>query len=153
MGFHSDKIKIWSREDENKAPNLKEIIIEDGNPVLGNDVVRDFAKDGIWYQTDCEANETTLIFYPPAKENETFKVPSFIKILDSHCFHYNPHIKKIIMPKNFNGIVEEFAFSNCKNLETIVFQSYIEVKEDFFINCPNLKQVIAETPTPYKIEK
>lgn len=132
---------IFFNDHVNIAPKLKEIIIEE-NGLLEDEYAKDFSRDGIWYQTEKDTNETSIIFYPPAKTDKIFKVPSFVDMVDCQTFHFNHFIEKIIFPKNFKGTIDEVAFDNCDNLETIIFQDYIELDEKIFNKCPKLKIVM-----------
>ena len=143
---------IFFNVQKNIAPKLEEIVIEEDNEFLQDGHIEDFSNDGIWYQKNCATGFSTIIFYPPGKRGEIFKVPSFVKSVDGNTFHFNPFLKKIIFPKDFNGEINEKAFDNCPNLETIIFQDNTCIDEDAITNCPNLKYIVSNIKTPYMIE-
>lgn len=143
---------IFFDTQKNIAPKLEEIVIEEGNEFLQDARTKDFSSDGIWCQKDRDTGFSAILFYPPGKRDEIFKVPSFIKYVDSHAFHFNSFLKKIIFPKDFNGEIDDKAFNNCPNLETIVFQDNTCIDKNTITNCPNLKYIVSNIETPYMIE-
>ena len=58
-----------------------------------------------------------------------------------HILKYRDNLKKVTIQSGM--VVESGAFSNCPNLETVVFEGTVgKVRSGAFVNCPKLKNVI-----------
>lgn len=116
--------------------NLEEIEVGEGSVYYSTD-------EGVLY----DRYKTKLIFYPPMKKGESYKIPSTtVQILDFG----GRYLKNIEIPDTVKNINSN-AFRDCINLETVEFGSGLELievtsefgvqNENLFWNCINLKSI------------
>ena len=115
---------------------LKEYKVKDGNP--------DFeAVDGVLYSKD----KTKLCCYPPAKEGESYTIPTTVKELGRKAFQGASNLTSMVVPAGVDSIGIE-AFRNMLNLKKVEFKEPSTVrylKNDVFRACRSLKEVILPT--------
>lgn len=118
------------------------------------------AEDGVLYNKD----KSELVLYPSAKNNETYKMPSTVKEVDSSSgnLRNNQYMKNLITSENLeisptcsgNSVLEsvvlsdsvilidESDFEECKNLKNVQMGKNIKYIGDFaFYKCSALKQI------------
>jgi len=88
------------------APNLEWITVDEDNLFFTS-------VDGILYDKDMHV----ILAYPQKKTDESFVFPETITTVGEGAF-YNSCVKRIYMPEGMKEI-EYFAFSGCKDLESI----------------------------------
>ena len=115
-----------------QCPQLKNITIPKGlvsisiNDFQGDDALewisvnsnnaKYTAQDGVLYSKDMK----TLIFYPPAKNAESFTIPSSVTKIDSRACRENSYLKTITIPEESGTVkMENYAFDHCRNLTKI----------------------------------
>ena len=113
--------------------NLEEINFES--------VINDyFSIDGVLYSKD--KNRSIIVFYPPAKKDKKFIIPSEIQEASYCALAGNPYLETLVLHKDFN--LEDYRIMGCTSLKNICINSH---KLDFneFTNCPNLKYIICNS--------
>ena len=76
--------------------------------------------DGVLYDKSMQK----LIKYPAKKAGTSFTIPSSVKTIDLYAFEGNENLQKIVFPKELGSLsISTSAFSNCKNLATLVFET------------------------------
>ena len=94
------------------------------------------AVNGVLYNKD----KTTLILYPEAKTTNAYAVPETVTVIKSRAF-YDAKLEKVLFADNLIEISEE-AFLNCDNLRSVVMYDSIErIGDDAFAQCPNITSV------------
>lgn len=95
------------------------------------------SKDGVLYNK----TQSTLIFYPPAKESDNFIVPNSVKIIRENAFAYSSKLKEVIISDNVTSI-GEFAFLQCFNLKNVKLPKGITaIKKGMFWYCTSLTHI------------
>ena len=96
--------------------------------------------DGVLFSGDSKR----LIIYPPEKKNEFYEIPASIKSISDGAFCCNQHLKRLVIPKGTEYIVQ-YALGCCKNLEEIwIPKSLKQVMLKAFIYCNSLKDIYFE---------
>ena len=112
---------------------LKAYQVADGNPDFSAELGVLFSKD-----------KTKLCYYPPAKEEEKYDIPSTVTEIGQKAFQGAALLKSMIIPAKVDSIGIE-AFRNMINLEKVEFKAPATVrilKADVFRACKKLKEVI-----------
>ena len=78
-------------------------------------------KDGVLYTKNDRGY--TLYCYPAAKADEEFIIPDGTTRVEAQAAYGNEHLKKVVFAESVRSI-SDYAFYGCKNLETVVFNSY-----------------------------
>ena len=92
--------------------------------------------DGFLYTKNGE----TLLFCPPAYEQDEVELPSTVNAIESGAFENTKYIKKLIIPNTVESI-EGFPFEN-SSIETIfIYGIRTSFGIDAFNYCPNLKEI------------
>ena len=92
--------------------------------------------DGFLYSKSGE----TLLFCPPAYEQDQVELPSTVIAIESGSFENTKYIKKLIIPSTVESI-EGFAFEN-SSIETVfIYGTTTSFAIDAFNYCPNLKEI------------
>lgn len=120
-----------------KFGTLKEINISNDS-LYTKENIREFSKDGIWYQQD--NNDIYLVYYPPGKEEKTYQVEDFVTKIDQNAFFHNSFLETVILPKNYINEEEYRIFNNCENLKEIVCLSNKNQNVNPY-RCPKVKAV------------
>lgn len=109
--------------------NLEAIYVEEGN-------TRYKSVDGVLVDT----LENKLLAYPSGNKSDTYEIPEEIESIGYKAF-YGSSLKKIECSEKAT-VIEDDAFSSCKNLEEIMGMKNVEyISEYLFRDCPNLKKV------------
>ena len=109
---------------------LKSIIVD-------NDNERYYSDDGVLY----DSARMELNRYPPCKDGDTFRVPSFTDAIGYGAFEGCRKLKSIILPEGVRTIDEE-AFRGCTGLESIVLPyTLVSIGMKAFADCTNLRTV------------
>lgn len=109
--------------------NLEAIYVEEGN-------TRYKSIDGVLIDTW----ENKLLAYPSKNRNDTYQIPKEIESIGCKAF-YGSSLKKIECSEKVT-VIEDDAFSSCKNLEEIMGMKNVEyISEYFFRDSPNLKNI------------
>lgn len=87
--------------------SLTEINVDENNPYY-------VALDGVLYDKE----QTMLIQYPEAKEEETYIAPNTLNTLSDYAFFGNAYLKSVELPEEVDYI-GDFAFGWCANLSTL----------------------------------
>ena len=86
-------------------------------------------------------NKTTLLRYPPAKNNSTYTVPQTVTLIDEMSFLSCLNLTSISLPSSLQSI-ESQAFWDCENLKNILIPSSVtKIGAGAFSNCYSLKSV------------
>ena len=94
-------------------------------------------EDGILFSKD----KSTLIQYPSGKTEESYKVPSSVKILAPYSFNYCSMLNSIEILNSITAI-EEGAFAECNNLKEITIpDSITSIREFTFEGCSELTSI------------
>ena len=106
--------------------NLQSISVSENHAVYSS-------ADGILYNKE----GTILLYYPPAKSDETFTVPERVTEF-SIC--NIPALKTLIIPEGVTTLWNNIQ--NCKNLETVYLPASVtEITSGIFEHCDNLKDI------------
>jgi len=110
----------------------KEMIVSEQNPVYSS-------VNGVLLNKD----KTELLCYPYSKADTEYIIPHTVNTIASHVFNGVKILKKITVTENVSYI-EDYAFENCENIETVIFTDNSKLKSLFetFYNCKNLKRVV-----------
>ncbi|MFQ8892558.1 MAG: leucine-rich repeat protein [Clostridium sp.] len=94
-------------------------------------------EDGILFSKD----KSTLIQYPSGKTEESYKVPSSVKILAPYSFNYCSMLNSIEILNSITTI-EEGTFTECNNLKEITLPNSItSIKKFTFQGCSELTSI------------
>ncbi len=94
-------------------------------------------EDGILFSKD----KSTLIQYPSGKTEESYKVPSSVKILAPYSFNYCSMLNSIEILNSITTI-EEGTFTECNNLKEITLPNSItSIREFTFEGCSELTSI------------
>lgn len=95
------------------------------------------AVDGVLYTKDMK----TLLFYPPAKEDESFTVPDTVETVRSKAFYHCKKIVSLTIPESVQT-VEEMAFFRCEALSSLTLsQGLTHIGKDAFSYCTALTEL------------
>lgn len=72
------------------------------------------SKNGVLY----DSNMSTLVCYPPAKDNTNYIIPDSVKTIQNDALCFNSYVKKVTFGKNLRTISYDFIGYGCKNLTT-----------------------------------
>lgn len=100
-------VKKISNDVFHKSYNIKEIVVNSENSNYTS-------VDGVLYNKDM----TVLEFYPAAKENSSFSIPSTVKEIASCAFLNNKNLVSIKIPDSVTTL-ENSAFCACKKLVSV----------------------------------
>jgi hypothetical protein len=139
-------------EEEVSAPfegcvNLKEFVVEKGNPVY-------FTIDGVLFKKN-EDGGTTLIYYPPKKPDTTYTIPENITNMKSYAFNQCDNLKVLYLPKSMTWIFN--YFKDCTDLNIMVPETTTRfISEEhiadwpIFNNCKNCYLYVRKNSAAYK---
>ncbi len=89
------------------------------------------SEEGILY----DKNQTTLLYYPQAKSNESFNMPNSVVTIKSGAFGGATHLKEITLSQSLEDIeTTAFHFSGIE--EIIIPESMISINPSVFRNTP-----------------
>ena len=93
---------------------------------------------GVLYSKD----KKTLVRFPLASPEKTFKVPHGVETIGKHAFQNARNLENIILPETVR-IIEDSAFDDCKNLIDISFPGSLQkIGAWAFHGCDKLKKII-----------
>ncbi len=92
---------------------LREITVDPGNTAYRS-------ADGVLYTADGE----TLLWYPAAKEGESFAVPDPVRAIESNAFMQTEYLRSVSIPEGVT-LLPAFAFKNVRALEELHLPSTI----------------------------
>lgn len=96
------------------------------------------SENGILFDKD----KTTLILYPPKKEEQSYTVPDNIIYIGDNAFSSCANIKTVTIPDSVTSIGNG-AFAGCENLENITIpNSVTSIGHSAFSTCLNLDSII-----------
>lgn len=133
--------------------SLEEVVVDEKNKNYTS-------VDGILYSKDMK----TLLFYPPAKNGDTFAIPDSVEelgiaavsstslkeiiipdsvsTLNRHCLCYNQRLTSIDMSGTSIAEIPAMAFVYCDMLKEVIFSdSTVSIGLAAFMNCKNLEEV------------
>ena len=100
---------------------------------------------GVLYSKDMK----TLKICPKSKKSPFF-FPESIEVVDEGAFSGCKNIKSVVLPSN-TKVIKAKAFYNCERLESINVPTSLECIGDFgFANCHNLKKIMVYSSNPPK---
>ena len=101
-------------------------------------------RDGVLYSAD----GSSLIFYPPAKEDKCFTIPDTVTYIPDQSFRGCRNLRSVVIPESVTGMGSE-VFGDCENLETVIIpRSLKKLGNRMFSNCTNLTRLdIPDTVT------
>ena len=89
-----------------------------------------------------DKTQTSLLRYPPQKEDDNYVIPNSVVNIQTNAFHDCTHLKSVVIP-NHVQIIPDSAFFNCSNLNQINIPNSVKKIEEFaFNNCSNLNSII-----------
>jgi len=98
--------------------------ISKDNPIL-------CSSDGVVYSKDM----SQLICYPPAKTDESFKIPETVSEISDYAFYKCTNLKSVEIPESVEYI-GDYAFSLCKGLTGINLpEGLLRIGESAFSDC------------------
>ena len=101
--------------------------------------------DGVLYSKD----KTTLVVYPAAKSDETYKVIDGVKSIYKYAFSDTYITKEIILPDSLQ-VIEDNAFDNCKSLVKINLPVGLKsIGFKAFKNCDSLESLVIPDSVTY----
>ena len=77
--------------------------------------------DGVLFNKDI----TTLLYYPLAKTDNNYQIPSSVTRVENRSFYNNTYLNKIIFPASLTSI-GTYAFSGATNFNTIYFYGTLD---------------------------
>ncbi len=90
-------------------PLLERVTVADENTAF-------MSEDGVLYNKD----QTSLLFYPPLREGESFTVPETVQELREGVFRNAKYLTSVTLPSSVTSIGKN-AFSGCDQLKKLVF--------------------------------
>ncbi len=72
------------------------------------------SKNGVLY----DSNMSTLVCYPPAKDNTSYIIPDSVNRIQNDALCFNPYVKNVTFGKNLRTISYDFIGYGCKSLTT-----------------------------------
>ena len=90
-------------------PLLERVTVADENTAF-------MSEDGVLYNKD----QTSLLFYPPLREGESFTVPETVQELREGVFRNAKYLTSVTLPSSVTSIGGN-AFSGCDQLKKLVF--------------------------------
>ena len=90
-------------------PLLERVTVADENTAF-------MSEDGVLYNKD----QTSLLFYPPLREGESFTVPETVQELREGVFRNAKYLTSVTLPSSLAAIGGS-AFSGCDQLKKLVF--------------------------------
>lgn len=113
-----------------RADSLENIIVDENNQNFSS-------KDGVLYNKD----KTKLIYYPYAKNGDTFDIPSGVEEIGYNAF-FDSRLTKITIPETVT-IIGNGAFPSCENLESIIIPDNVTmIGEWAFWRCTKLEEIV-----------
>lgn len=92
--------------------------------------------DGVLFFKDMK----TLVYYPPALENQSYTIPQGVECINWYAFMYSG-ITSVIIPESVVDI-GGFAFADCKSLKEVVIPDGVKyIGESAFSGCFALEKV------------
>lgn len=132
-------------------PNLKYILVEDGNPVFDsrencNAVIETATNTLMMGCANTVIPSTVEAIYDDAftscYELKELNLPENIKIIHPTAFCNCFGLKEITIPKTMQ-IVDQMAFAGCENLEMVNFEGEdTRLGKDVFRYCHNLSKIL-----------
>ncbi len=93
--------------------------------------------DGVLF----DKNKTTLIIYPKAKTNDSYKIPDSVTSIEKEAFSCCLALKSIEIPDSVN-FIGGYAFNGCESLEYINIPNSVDSIEDCAFNlCTSLEYI------------
>ncbi len=101
--------------------------------------------DGVLYSKD----KTSLVVYPAAKSDETYKVIDGVKSIYKYAFSNTYITKEIILPDSLQ-VIEDNAFDNCKSLVKINLPVGLKsIGFKAFNNCGSVESLVIPDSVTY----
>ena len=134
-GYYDYSGSIWTSIDfmeyVGECTNLLEINVDSNNPYYKT-------QDGILFSLDM----TTLIAYPPMKEQTDYAIPRSVKTISNAAFSHCHHIANVIIPDSVK-VIGNWAFFDCNQLQTANIPDSVTVLGDAaFWKCSQLDNVV-----------
>lgn len=93
--------------------------------------------------------DNKIILYPPGRNNETYTIPNYIKIIGNSAFRNCNNLKTVVFPEysyiHYNvSEIGEMAFYNCKNLESVPYfekTMVASISRSAFCGCESLESI------------
>ena len=101
-------IQFIGQDAFSRCSSLQHISVKNGKGLNFYD-----SKDGVLF----DANFKTLIQYPIAKKDKTYKIPESVKTIKRNSFCFSQHLEHLIIPSAVTKI-ESFAIERLWNLKT-----------------------------------
>lgn len=91
-------------------------------------------RDGVLFSKDT----TTLVCYPPNKQDKVFAIPDGVEEVDTMAFAYVPHLEQITVADSVKSVGDQ-AFYQCSGLKQITFGTGLtKIGEEAFAQCTAL---------------
>ncbi len=95
------------------------------------------AENGVLFNKD----QTMLITYPVAKEDDTYLMPNSVTTIRQYSFKNNNYLKTIILSESLENL-ENYSFYDCVNLKKVSINSNItQLSSSIFYGCYNLENI------------
>ncbi|MBR2586133.1 MAG: leucine-rich repeat protein, partial [Thermoguttaceae bacterium] len=109
---------------------LKSFDVDPANPIFR-------AIDGVLYKN----NARVLVSYPPAKRDDTFRIPDSVEVIAPCALAGNKFLERVIFPNSVRTI-EQGAFLSCKNLRGVTLpDSLRSIGDRAFAECKSLLEI------------
>ena len=98
----------------------------------------------------CRTADSTLLLYPNARENRTYRIPDGIAAISAYAFYDCDLLESVVIPDSITQIPER-AFYGCSALASVSLpDSLTEIGNGAFSNCTALTLTV--TPDSYAAE-
>ena len=115
--------------------------------IVPEDCVNFAGEDGVVFSKDM----STLYFYPPAKEGNTYEIPESVTKIATFAFRRAQNIETLEIPNNVTEIGMH-AFRNMPNLTTVTFEEPSTIERfgsNIFMECTALREITLPTSLTY----
>ena len=125
-----DSVKTIGEGTFDECGNLKSIEVSSNNANYSS-------KDGVLFNK----NKTELVAYPDGKTDNSYAIPSSVKVIGNWAFSGNENLTSIEIPNSVESI-RDGAFANSRKLNEISIPSSVtKIGICVFNNCRELKSI------------
>ena len=135
-----DGITTISNSAFAELPNLKSVHVGKGVTIIESDAfARCYKLEEITFSANLE--EIADYAFVSCENLERIILPEDSKLHTLREAAFNgTGIKELVMPESIQ-VVEQFAFCNCEKLESVVIDTHVQLGNNVFYNCINLKKM------------